>query len=276
MRGPRGPTVTGTANVLSAAVLAKGTTTITGAAVEPEIVDLGNFLNALGAKIDGLGTPTIRVTGVDQLHGGAYRVIPDRIEAATLLLAVAITGGSATVCGVVPDHLAAVLACLRAAGCRLDVGQVANLPHDIAITADGPPQPLEVIAEPYPGVPTDVQAQLTALLCSGARDKPRARRRLPRPLPARGRTAAIGRAASSAATARPRLPASNGSPAPRSRPPISAPAPPWCLPVWPPKAPPASTAPNTSTAATNGSTTNSANSARIERLGGVDEELLCC
>jgi UDP-N-acetylglucosamine 1-carboxyvinyltransferase len=189
MRGPCGPTVTGTANVLSAAVLAQGTTTITGAAVEPEIVDLGNFLNSLGAKIDGLGTPTIRVMGVDELGGGAYRVIPDRIEAATLLLAVAIAGGSATVCGVVPEHLAAVFSCLRAAGCvvgqvsNLPVGrvfnspetswklvlrrlrQVSNLPHDITITADCPPRPLDVTAEPYPGVPTDVQAQLTALLC---------------------------------------------------------------------------------------------------------------
>lgn len=165
MRGPHGPTVTGTANVLMAAALAKGTTTIAGAAVEPEIVDLGNFLNSLGAKIDGLGTPTIRVDGVDELGGGAYRVIPDRIEAATLLIAVAIAGGSATLCGVVPGHLAAVLACLRAAGCRLDVGQVANLPHAITIAADGPPRPLEVTAEPFPGVPTDVQAQLTALLC---------------------------------------------------------------------------------------------------------------
>jgi UDP-N-acetylglucosamine 1-carboxyvinyltransferase len=166
--------VTGTSNVLSTAVLAKGTTTITGAAVEPEIVDLGNFLNSLGAKIAGLGTPTIRVVGVDELSGGAYRVIPDRIEAATLLLAVAITGGSATVCGVVPEHLAAVLACLRAAGCR--VGQVANLPlsrqvgnlpheQSIAIAADGRPRPIDVTAEPFPGVPTDVQAQLTALLC---------------------------------------------------------------------------------------------------------------
>ncbi len=103
--GPHGPTVTGTANVMSAAVLARGVTTIHGAAIEPEIAELGRFLIALGARISGLGTPTIRVEGVDQLGGTTHRLLPDRIEAATLLMAAAITGGSATVAGVVPEHL---------------------------------------------------------------------------------------------------------------------------------------------------------------------------
>ena len=97
LSGPNGPTVTGTANVMSAAVLARGTTLIRGAALEPEIVDLGHFLIALGARIEGLGTSTIRIEGVDQLGGATHRLIPDRIEAATLLMAVAITGGAATV-----------------------------------------------------------------------------------------------------------------------------------------------------------------------------------
>ncbi len=157
--GPRGPTVTGTANVLSAAVLAEGTTTITTAAREPEIVDLGNFLIGMGAKIAGLGTSTLQITGVDELAGTSYRVIPDRIEAATLLLAVAITGGSGTVTGVVPEHLTAVLEKLRLAGTRIE--QDAD---SVTIAADGPPRPVDVVAQPYPGVPTDVQAQWTALV----------------------------------------------------------------------------------------------------------------
>ena len=158
LSGPRGPTVTGTANVLSAAVRAHGITTVTGAATEPEIVDLGNMLNAMGARIEGLGTPKLKIDGVDRLSGVTYRIIPDRIEAATLLLAVAIAGGSATVTGVVPQHLTAVLDVLRQAGAELVVGQ-----HHVTITADGRPRPIDVTAEPYPGVPTDVQAQCTAL-----------------------------------------------------------------------------------------------------------------
>jgi len=159
LSGPRGPTVTGTANVMSAAVLARGETTITGAAMEPEIVDLGNFLRAMGARITGLGTSTIWITGVDSLGGTTYRVIPDRIEAATLLLAAAITCGSATVLGVIPEHLTEVLRALRAAGSRIEVGE-----DLLRITADGPPQRIDITAQPYPGIPSDVQAQFTALL----------------------------------------------------------------------------------------------------------------
>ena len=160
LSGPHGPTVTGTANVLCAAVLARGETVLAGAAIEPEIVDLGRLLNALGARISGLGTPTLRIRGVDALGGAAHRVIPDRIEAATLLLAAAITRGSATVTGVVPKHLAAILAKLRAAGFAVRCG-----PDWVAIAADGPPRAANLTAEPYPGVPTDVQAQWTALMC---------------------------------------------------------------------------------------------------------------
>jgi UDP-N-acetylglucosamine 1-carboxyvinyltransferase len=160
LAGPHGATVTGTANVLAAAVLARGTTTITGAAREPEIVDLGNFLLSMGAQISGLGTSTLRVTGVEQLGGTTYRVIPDRIEAATLLLAAAITRGSATVTGVVPEHLSEVLDAIRATGSHVDLG-----PEQVTIMADGRPRPIEITARPYPGVPTDLQAQLTALLC---------------------------------------------------------------------------------------------------------------
>ncbi len=159
MAGPRGPTVTGTANILSAAVLAQGRTTITGAAVEPEIVDLGRFLNCLGAKIDGLGTPVLQVDGVRRLAGGCHAIIPDRIETATLLLAAAITRGEVTVAGTVPGHLEAVLEKLAQAGCRIAVKD-----DRITLAAAGRPRPLEITAEPYPGLPSDVQAQWMALL----------------------------------------------------------------------------------------------------------------
>ena len=109
LRGPSGPTVTGTANVMSAATLARGRTVIRGAATEPEIVDLGRFLIAMGAEIEGLGTDTIEIDGVDELGGAHYRIIPDRIEAGTLLMATAITGGETTVDGVEIEHLTAVL-----------------------------------------------------------------------------------------------------------------------------------------------------------------------
>ena len=150
LSGPNGPTVTGTANVMSAAVLARGTTIIRGAALEPEIVDLGNFLIALGARIDGLGTSTIRIEGVDQLGGATHRLIPDRIEAATLLMAVAITGGAATVTGVVPEHLTGVLEKLRAAGAEIDVAG-----DRVSIAARRPLRAVDVVAQPYPGFPTD-------------------------------------------------------------------------------------------------------------------------
>src|SRR5580658_1387743 len=120
MAGPHGPTVTGTANVLCAATLARGRTIITGAATEPEIVDLGNFLNRMGARISGLGTSTLEILGVERLAGGSYSIIPDRIETATLLVAAAITGGSVEVTGVAPEHLAAVLAELDRAGVAIE------------------------------------------------------------------------------------------------------------------------------------------------------------
>ncbi len=156
--GPKGPTVTGTANVLSAAVLAKGETVLLDAAREPEIVDLGRFLMALGARIDGLGTATLRIRGAEQLGGTDYRVIPDRIETATLLIAGAIAGGSVRVESAAPEHLTAVLDLLETAGARIEMG--ANW---VALAAAQRLRSFQVAAEPYPGVPTDVQAQLTAL-----------------------------------------------------------------------------------------------------------------
>jgi UDP-N-acetylglucosamine 1-carboxyvinyltransferase len=160
MSGRRGPTVTGTANVLCAATLARGRTIITGAAREPEIVDLGRFLKQLGARIDGLGTSTIEVTGVEQLGSARHRVIPDRIEAATLLIAGAITGGDVTIHDVIPEHLEAVLHVLDQAGATLNVER-----RSVRIRTPQLMRGFDVTAQPYPGVPTDVQAQLMALAC---------------------------------------------------------------------------------------------------------------
>jgi UDP-N-acetylglucosamine 1-carboxyvinyltransferase len=161
--GPQGTTVTGTCNVLTAATLASGTTVIEHAAREPEVVDLANFLNACGARISGHGTSEITVEGVPQLRGTTYRVIPDRIEAGTLLCAAAITGGDVTLTEVRPDHLEAVLQVLRATGCR-----IAHTPESIRLTAPSRILPVDLVAQPYPAFPTDLQPQLTALLSLAA------------------------------------------------------------------------------------------------------------
>ena len=159
LRGPHGSTVTGTANVMSAATLAAGQTIINGAAIEPEIVDLGQFLIAAGAEISGLGTDTLEIMGVERLQGVLYPIIPDRIEAATLLIAAAMTQGTVSVDGARPEHLTAVLDALSAAGVDVARG------HDkITVHAGSRPRPVDLIARPYPGIPTDVQAQMMALL----------------------------------------------------------------------------------------------------------------
>src|SRR6266704_3116964 len=117
--GRAGSTVLGTANVMMAATLAEGVTMIESAACEPEVVDLANFLNAMGARIIGAGSPTITITGVKELHGAEHEVIPDRIEAATFAIAAAATDGEVTIKGSRPDHLGAVLEKLREAGAKV-------------------------------------------------------------------------------------------------------------------------------------------------------------
>ena len=144
---------------MSAAVFAEGTTTISAAACEPEVVDLGNFLNAMGAKIEGLGTPLLKIEGVQELRAVEHEVIPDRIEAATLLVAGAITRGELEVANIRPEHLSAVIDGLRGAGATVELhGTRAR------VSMNSAPRPIDVTALPYPGIPTDVQAQLTALL----------------------------------------------------------------------------------------------------------------
>lgn len=155
------PTVTGTENILMAAVLAHGDTTIENAAAEPEVEELGAFLNSLGAKVEGAGTPTIHVQGVTSLVPATrpWHILPDRIEAGTYLVAAAITGGDIRCENARADHLAPVLAVLRAAGCGVETGD-----DFVRVWRDGPVQPVDITTAPHPGFPTDMQAQLMALL----------------------------------------------------------------------------------------------------------------
>jgi len=161
LRGKFGSTVLGTDNVMMAAVLADGVTVIEGAAAEPEVVDLADFLIAMGAKIEGAGTRRIVVEGVKELHGAEHAVIPDRIEAGTFMVAAAIAGRRVTLNRVNPEHLKAVSDCLLKAGCRVETAKTT-----VTVGSNGAPKPLEIVTEPYPGFPTDMQAQMCALLAS--------------------------------------------------------------------------------------------------------------
>jgi UDP-N-acetylglucosamine 1-carboxyvinyltransferase len=156
--GRAGSTVLGTANVMMAAALADGVTVIESAACEPEVVDLANFLCAMGAKISGAGSPTITVTGVEKLHGAEHEVIPDRIETATFAIAAAATNGEITIKGARADHLRAVIDKLNEAGVSVEK-RGANL----VVRRKGKLKPSDVTTLPYSGFPTDVQAQMTAL-----------------------------------------------------------------------------------------------------------------
>ena len=159
MRGSHGTTVLGTDNVVMAAVLADGITEIYDAAEEPEVVDLANFLNSMGAKITGAGTRHITIEGVKELHGTDYHVIPDRIEAGTMLVAGAIAGEKLTVDHVRPDHLGAIIGPLQQAGFHLQAAA-----KSVTISPNGATKPLHLETSPYPGFPTDMQAQMCALL----------------------------------------------------------------------------------------------------------------
>ena len=161
MQGKFGQTVLGTDNVMMAAVLADGVTVIEGAAQEPEVVDLATFLNKMGAKIEGAGTRRIIIEGVSELHGAEHWVIPDRIEAGTFLVAGAIAGRGVTVKRVEPEHVRSVTDALQECGFPVEVGD-----HVISIHANGDASALELTTEPYPGFPTDMQAQMCALLAT--------------------------------------------------------------------------------------------------------------
>jgi UDP-N-acetylglucosamine 1-carboxyvinyltransferase len=160
MAGRHGSTVLGTDNVMMAATLAREQTTIEHAACEPEVVDLANFLNAMGARVTGTGTPTITVEGVERLHGAEFTVIPDRIEAATFLIAGAITGGDLSVFPIVPAHLEPVIRLLRDTGFK--VTEEANR---VRVGREGQTSAHDFATGPFPAFPTDVQAQMMALMC---------------------------------------------------------------------------------------------------------------
>lgn len=164
--GTFGSTVLGTANVMSAATLAEGTTIIEGAACEPEIVDLATLLNAMGASVEGAGGPRIIVHGMESLHGADHTVMPDRIEAGTLMCAAAITNGDVTIENCPLDAMMSITDRLEAVGVRIDVkDQDDPMRATCRVTAERMLTPIEVATQPHPGFPTDLQAQLMALLC---------------------------------------------------------------------------------------------------------------
>jgi len=158
--GPFGSSVTATANVLMAATLADGRTVIESAACEPEVVDLANFLNACGAKITGQGTPQIVIDGVKSLKGAEHRIIADRIEAGTFMIAAAITNGDLELQGARIEHMRAVVDRLRRIGVVVERAE-----KGIAAASTRRLLPVEITTQPYPGFPTDLQAQSMALLC---------------------------------------------------------------------------------------------------------------
>jgi len=160
--GPNGSTVTGTENVMMAAVLAPGTTIIECAACEPEVQECARLLVKMGAIIDGIGSPRLTITGVKKLHGCTWDIIPDRIEAGTFMAAAALTGGDVSIEKVNPDHLMCVTECMRQAGAIIETG-----PDWIRVRGNGMFHPVNVATLPYPGFPTDMQAQFMALMTRG-------------------------------------------------------------------------------------------------------------
>nr|WP_106783546.1 UDP-N-acetylglucosamine 1-carboxyvinyltransferase [Lysinibacillus timonensis] len=153
------PSVGATENIMSAAALATGTTIIENAAKEPEIVDLANFINSMGGRVIGAGTDTIRIEGVEELHGTTHHVIPDRIEAGTFMVAAAITRGDVLIENAVPEHLTALIAKLREMGV-----EIVEEGYGIRVRATNPLKAIDIKTMPHPGFPTDMQAQMMALL----------------------------------------------------------------------------------------------------------------
>jgi len=153
-------TVTGTEDLMMAAVLAKGETVLENAAREPEVQDLATLLNKMGAKVEGAGTSRVRIEGVAELHGAEHAIIPDRIEAGTFLIAAAMAGGDVTVSGCEPDHLSALLAKLRQAGVEISTER----PGELRVRRGGGLRATDITTEEHPGFPTDLQAQYLALM----------------------------------------------------------------------------------------------------------------
>ena len=158
--GAYGSSVLATANIMSAACLARGRTVIESAACEPEIMDLGNFLNSMGAQVSGHGSHRITIEGVEQLHGTDYTVIPDRIEAGTFMVAAAITNGELVLKNCKTEHLMAMIDRMQLIGV-----EIKTVGDDIRVSSARRLNPVDLTTQPYPGFPTDLQAQLMALLC---------------------------------------------------------------------------------------------------------------
>lgn len=158
--GAQGPTVLGTINVLCAAALAEGETVLVGAACEPEVVDCAELLIKMGARIQGHGTPEVRIQGVDQLHGADHRIIPDRIECGTFMIAAAMTNGELELRNCNLDHLIAVVDRLDEVGVKIE-----RQNGTIFVSSNRRLNTVEMTTQPYPGFPTDLQAQLMGLLC---------------------------------------------------------------------------------------------------------------
>ena len=153
-------TVGATMNAILAAVKAKGTTVIENAAKEPHIVDLASFLNSMGADIMGAGTDSIKIRGVPYLHGTSYAVIPDQIEAGTYMVAAAATGGNVLVKNVIPKHLESIIDIMEKIGVKIE-----QYDDSVRVSADGPLVKASIKTRPHPGFPTDMQPQISALLC---------------------------------------------------------------------------------------------------------------
>jgi UDP-N-acetylglucosamine 1-carboxyvinyltransferase len=153
------PSVGATENIMMAATLAEGTTILENVAKEPEIVDLANFLNAMGAKVKGAGTGTLKIEGVDKLYGAEHNIIPDRIEAGTFMVAAALTGGDVVVQGAMPEHMTSLIAKLEEMGVSIeDVGEGLRVIGPEKLKA------VDIKTMPHPGFPTDMQSQMMALL----------------------------------------------------------------------------------------------------------------
>jgi len=163
LRGTHGPTVLGTDNVMMAATLAEGITIIESAAAEPEVLDLANFLNSMGAKIQGAGTRRIVIEGVKELHGVEHTVIPDRIEAGTFMAAAALAGEGVTLRRICRDHMKAITEAIVKSGHRVDFNEAGDT---CTIHRNEGTQGCDLVTSPYPGYPTDMQAQMTALLAT--------------------------------------------------------------------------------------------------------------
>ena len=155
------PSVGATENSMLAAVLAEGETVIKNAAMEPEIVDLQNFLNRMGAKVSGAGTNLVKVQGVKRLKDVSYRIMPDRIEAGTLLCMTAATGGNIDLKGIMPEHLAPVLHKLKETGCQVEIN-----PSSVYLEAPKKLKAVDIKTMPYPGFPTDMQSVFATMLCT--------------------------------------------------------------------------------------------------------------